>query len=230
MNSLSQERIIVALDVPSFAEAQTWIDRLSEVVLWKVGLELFIAEGKQVLSYLKARQKRIFLDLKLHDIPHTVARACRVALDYEVDFLTIHSTGGREMMLRAQETIRNSPTKLLAITVLTSLTDGDLTDLKVQLTVPEYVSHLAKISQELGLAGVVCSPQEIQCLRSMAPSNFLLVTPGIRFARDLTQDQRRFSTPSQAFSLGANYIVIGRSVLQSANPEAVWASLCAEVR
>ncbi|PLS67917.1 MAG: orotidine-5'-phosphate decarboxylase [Cyanobacteria bacterium M5B4] len=230
MTNLPQTKIIVALDVPTFAAAKAWIDRLSDVIFWKVGLELFIADGQRVLNYLKEKQKRIFLDLKLHDIPNTVARACQVASSYEVDFLTVHTAGGKEMLRCAQEAISNSSTKLLAVTVLTSLTDRDLLDLKVSMSLPEYVIHLAKISQELGLAGVVCSPQELQSLRSMLTSHFLLVTPGIRFPGDAHQDQQRFSTPSQAFRNGADYIVVGRSVLQGANPEAIWANLCAEVR
>ncbi len=219
----------MALDVSNFNDAKFWIDRLPDVTFWKVGLELFIADGKQVISYLHQKGKRIFLDLKLHDIPNTVASACRAALNYNVDFLTVHSTGGREMLHRAQEALGGSATKLLAVTVLTSLTSADLLDLKVQLSLPEYVAHLAKISQELGLAGVVCSPQEVQSLRSMLSTDFLIVTPGIRFDRDQSQDQQRFGSPRQAFAMGANYIVVGRSVLQSANPELVWAKLCAEV-
>jgi orotidine-5'-phosphate decarboxylase len=191
-------------------------------------LELFIADGKGVLSYLQEKGKRIFLDLKLHDIPNTVARACQVALRYRVDFLTVHSSGGRAMLQAAQAVVRGSSTKLLAVTVLTSLTDQDLADLKVQLPLPAYVNYLAKIAQELSLGGVVCSPQEVQFLRSMVSPDFLLVTPGIRWT-EVSQDQKRVSTPRQAFMGGANYIVVGRSVLQAANPEAAWVELCAEV-
>lgn len=219
----------MALDVPNFNEAKAWVDRLPDVKFWKVGLELFIADGKQILSYLQTKQKRIFLDLKLHDIPNTVARACRVAQTYGVDFLTVHSTGGTEMLQAAQNAMTGSSTKLLAVTLLTSLTDRDLADLKVQLSLPEYVAHLAKTAQELSLAGVVCSPQEVQSLRSMVSPDFLLVTPGIRWGDDIPQDQKRFSTPRQALQSGADYIVVGRSVLQSANPEIVWVNLCAEV-
>jgi orotidine-5'-phosphate decarboxylase len=224
-----QDRIILALDVPSFDEARYWIDRLQEVTFWKVGLELFIADGKAVLSYLQEKGKRIFLDLKLHDIPNTVARACQVALRYRVDFLTVHSSGGRAMLQAAQAVVRGSSTKLLAVTVLTSLTDRDLADLKVQLSLPEYVNYLAKIAQELSLGGVVCSPQEVQAIRSGVSTDFLLVTPGIRLPTDQSQDQQRFATPSQALGAGADYIIVGRSVLQGANPEAIWANLCAEL-
>ncbi len=214
--------------MPNFNEAKAWIDRLPDVKFWKVGLELFVADGKETLSYLQGKQKRIFLDLKFHDIPNTVAGACRVALTYGVDFLTVHGSGGKAMLEAAQNAVAGSSTKLLAVTLLTSLTDRDLTDLKVQLTLPEYVNHLAKTAQELSLAGVVCSPQEVQSLRSMVSPDFLLVTPGIRWAEG-SQDQKRVSTPRQSFMGGANYIVVGRSVLQSANPEAAWVELCAEV-
>jgi orotidine-5'-phosphate decarboxylase len=223
-----ENHIILALDVPNFNEAKAWIDRLPDVKFWKVGLELFVADGKETLSYLQGKQKRIFLDLKFHDIPNTVAGACRVALTYGVDFLTVHGSGGKAMLEAAQNAVAGSSTKLLAVTLLTSLTDRDLTDLKVQLSVPEYVNHLAKTAQELSLAGVVCSPQEVQSLRSMVSPDFLLVTPGIRWAEG-SQDQKRVSTPRQSFMGGANYIVVGRSVLQSANPEAAWAELCAKV-
>lgn len=224
-----QERIILALDVPNFSEAQAWIDRLPEVKFWKVGLQLFVADGQRVLNYLREQEKRIFLDLKLHDIPNTVARACASALIYQVDFLTVHISGGKTMLQQAQAVVQNSATKLLGITVLTSLTDVDLACLKVSMTTPEYVQHLAQIAQELGLAGVVCSPQELAVLRSMFPSPFLLVTPGIRLEGDAAGDQHRYGTPSQAFSQGADYIVVGRSVLGADHPELAWASLCASI-
>lgn len=224
------ERIILALDVPNFSEAQAWIDRLPTVEFWKVGLQLFVADGQRVLNYLREKGKRIFLDLKFHDIPHTVASACASALPYQVDFLTVHISGGREMLKEAQAVVQNSPTKLLGVTVLTSLTDGDLSCLKVSMTTIEYVQHLAEIAQELGLAGVVCSPQELGVLRSMFPPPFLLVTPGIRLDQDAPSDQRRYSTPAQAMAQGADYIVVGRSVLGADDPALAWASLCANIQ
>jgi orotidine-5'-phosphate decarboxylase len=217
------DQIIVALDCPTLREAVTWCDRLPEVQFWKVGLELFISDGKAILTELKQRKKRVFLDLKLHDIPNTVARACEVAATYEVDFLTIHAVGGRQMMEAAVKAIAASPTKLLAVTLLTSLSSRELAfDLKVPIELPEYVLHLALMAQAAGISGIVCSPQEVKELRSHLNPDFILVTPGIRLASDAPSDQLRIMTPKEAIAAGADYLVIGRSILNATDPQAAW--------
>jgi orotidine-5'-phosphate decarboxylase len=216
-------QIIVALDCSTVREAVSWCDRLPEVQFWKVGLELFISDGKAILAELKQRNKRVFLDLKLHDIPNTVAKACEVAATYDVDFLTVHATGGKQMLDVAAKAIASSSTKLLAVTLLTSLTSRELAfDLKVPIELPEYVLHLALMAQEAGLSGIVCSPLEVKELRTHLNPDFILVTPGIRLAIDVPGDQRRIMTPKAAIAAGADYLVIGRSILNATNPQAAW--------
>jgi orotidine-5'-phosphate decarboxylase len=216
-------QIIVALDVPTFQDAMFWCDRLPQVEFWKVGLELFIGAGKEVLFELKQRNKKIFLDLKLHDIPNTVAKACEVAANYNVDFLTIHCSGGKPMLETAASVVSGSPTQLLAVTLLTSISAVELDlDLKISLGINDYVLSLALMAQETGISGVVCSPQELEYLRSRLKSDFLLVTPGIRLPQDDSGDQQRVMSPSQAIALGADYLVIGRSILKAQDPEAAW--------
>jgi orotidine-5'-phosphate decarboxylase len=216
-------QVIVALDFPSLKEALFWCDHLPEVEFWKVGLELFIAAGGEVISELKQRRKKVFLDLKLHDIPNTVAKACEVAAKYEVDFLTVHGSGGKPMLQAASLAVSGSQTELLVVTLLTSISARELAiDLKVNLELPEYVLHLALMAEELGINGVVCSPHEMKLLRSQLSSNFNLVTPGIRLAQDQAGDQKRIMTPNQAIAAGANYLVIGRSILAAKDPIAAW--------
>jgi orotidine-5'-phosphate decarboxylase len=223
-------KIIVALDFPNASEALALCDRLPEVSFWKVGLELFIAEGREILAELKQRQKQIFLDLKLHDIPNTVASACRVAAKLDVDFLTVHAVGGKAMLNAAQAEIEGSRTKLLAISLLTSISSRELAfDLKVPIELPEYALHMAETAQTCGLAGAVCSPHEVSGLRSLLGRDFCLVTPGVRPAGAVTGDQKRVMTPKQAISLGADYLVIGRPITAAPDPAIAWQSICAEI-
>jgi len=222
-------QIIVALDVPTLKEAIFWCDRLPQVEFWKVGLELFIGAGKEVLAELKQRNKKIFLDLKLHDIPNTVAKACEVAASYGVDFLTVHGSGGKPMLKAAAKAVSGSPTQILAVTILTSISAKELDlDLKIPLALNDYVLYLAQMAEEIGINGVVCSPLELKELRSRLKSNFLLVTPGIRLPQDNPGDQQRAMNPNQAIASGANYLVIGRSILKAKNPEAAWQE-CVEI-
>lgn len=226
----SQDRIIVALDVPSAAEALEWCDRLPEVAFWKVGLELFISAGATILSELKQRQKKIFLDLKLHDIPNTVAAACRAAAKYEVDFLTVHAVGGQAMLKAAQAEVDGSRTKLLAVTLLTSISARELAfDLKVPIELPEYVLNMALMAQSSGLTGAVCSPHEVSSLRSLLGNDFCLVTPGVRPAGEAKGDQRRVMTPKEAIAIGSSYLVIGRPILAASDPVKAWQQICNEI-
>jgi orotidine-5'-phosphate decarboxylase len=222
-----QAKIIVALDVPSVAEAINLCDRLPQVGFWKVGLELFIADGKTILQELKARDKQIFLDLKLHDIPNTVASACRVATKYGADFLTIHASGGKAMMQAAQAEVQGSPTQLLAVSLLTSISAIALaSDLKVPLAVPEYVSQMVLLAQASGLTGAVCSPHEVAKLRSQLGDDFCFVTPGVRPAGAAVGDQSRVMNPKEAIAAGANYLVIGRPIIAAPDPVFAWDQIC----
>ncbi|MBD2148799.1 orotidine-5'-phosphate decarboxylase [Pseudanabaena sp. FACHB-1277] len=228
------KQIIVALDMPTAIAALELCDRLPDVTFWKVGLELFIADGAAVLRELKARQKKIFLDLKLHDIPNTVGSACRVATKYGADFLTIHAAGGRAMMQAAQTEIAGSATQLLAISLLTSISASELNnDLQVALDVPEYVWQMISMAQASGLTGAVCSPHEVKDLRSRLRlefgeeigNNFCFVTPGVRPTGSDVGDQRRVMTPQAAIAAGANYLVIGRPITAAADPVAAWQAI-----
>jgi orotidine-5'-phosphate decarboxylase len=222
-----QSKIIVALDLPSAPEAIAMCDRLPQVSFWKVGLELFIADGSTILRELKARNNKIFLDLKLHDIPNTVAAACRVATKYGVDFLTIHATGGKAMMQAAQAEVNGSSTQLLAVSLLTSISASALiTDLQVSLEVAEYVAQMVRLAQQSGLTGAVCSPHEVASLRSLFGDDFCFVTPGVRPEGAAVGDQSRVMTPHDAIAAGANYLVIGRPITAAINPVAAWQQIC----
>ena len=225
--AFSKAKIIVALDVPSAIAAIDLCDRLPQVSFWKVGLELFIADGNTILRELKDRNKRIFLDLKLHDIPNTVASACRIATKYGADFLTIHASGGKAMMQAAQAEVQDSETQLLAVSLLTSISASELSsDLKVSLAVPEYVSQMVLLAKESGLTGAVCSPHEVASLRSLVDDDFCFVTPGVRPVGSAVGDQSRVMTPKQAIAAGANYLVIGRPITAADDPVAAWKKIC----
>lgn len=229
---MSKERIIVPLDVPNLEEAIALVNKLPQVTFWKVGLELFVSAGAEILQFLKDKDKRIFLDLKFHDIPNTVAGACRSASKYGVDLLTLHATIGKKALQGAVEAISTAekPPKLLAITILTSLNSRDLAfDLKIPLELPEYALHMALLAKEAGINGAVCSPHEAAQLRNVCGDDFLLVCPGVRPSWAKTGDQKRVMTPAQAMTAGANYLVIGRPITQAENPVEAWSKICAEV-
>jgi len=231
------DRIIVALDVGTLEEAIALVEKLPQVKFWKVGLELFVHSGREVLTYLKAQQKKIFLDLKFHDIPNTMAGAVRQAARYQVDLLTVHATAGKVALETAQReamaTTQNlgyPPPRLIAITLLTSLTTRDLAfDLKIPLELPEYTLEMALLSQKSGLAGAVCSPQEAAQLRNICGKDFLLICPGIRPSWASAGDQQRSMTPNAAFQAGADYLVIGRPITAAADPIAAWQRICEEL-
>lgn len=231
------ERVIVPLDVSSQPAAIALIEQLPQVTFWKVGLELFVSSGPSILAALKARQKRIFLDLKFHDIPNTVAGACGSAARYGVDLMTLHATNGKEGLQAAQKAAAESaaaadhPTpKLLAITLLTSLTARSLAfELKIPLELPEYVLHMALLAKESGLAGAVCSPQEVEQLRQTCGDDFLLVCPGVRPTWANANDQRRTVTPAAALKAGADYLVIGRPITAADDPVVAFERICEEL-
>jgi orotidine-5'-phosphate decarboxylase len=226
------DQIIVPLDVPTLAPAIALIDQLPDVTFWKVGLELFVSSGPAILNELRARHKRIFLDLKFHDIPNTVAGACRSAAQFDVDLLTIHATVGKEGLKAAQVALQeaNSSTRLIAITLLTSLTARQLAfELKIPLELPEYALQMALLAQESSLAGAVCSPQEVEQLRQTCRENFLLVCPGVRPTWAAKGDQQRMTTPAAALKAGANYLVIGRPITADPNPPEAFLKICNEL-
>ena len=228
----NHQRVIVPLDVPNLEDAIDLVNRLPQVSFWKVGLELFVNAGSDILQFLRDKEKRIFLDLKFHDIPNTVAGACRSASKYGVDLLTIHATMGRKALQGAKEAISTAekPPKLLAITLLTSLNSRDLAfDLKIPLELPEYALQMALLAKESGIDGAVCSPQEVSKLRQVCGDNFLLVCPGVRPSWADSGDQQRVMTPAQAIAAGADYLVIGRPITQAENPVEAWSKICAEI-
>ena len=217
------KRLIVALDVPSAADALSLADSLTGVCTWvKVGLELFIAAGPAIVHELKNRGFSVFLDLKLHDIPNTVAGAVRSAAATGADMLTVHAAGGPAMLAVAADAARNSnrPIQLLAVTVLTSMDAGQLASVGVPASPFDQVALLARVAIDSGLRGLVCSPQEAASLRKILGDNITLVTPGIRPSGSDAQDQKRISTPAQAIADGATYLVVGRPITQAPDPRA----------
>jgi orotidine-5'-phosphate decarboxylase len=202
------DQIVVALDLTDPREAVALAERLRPLgLIWfKVGLGLWIRGGREVVRSLQSLGAKVFLDLKLHDIPHQVRLATAAAAELEVDLLTIHAAGGSEMCRAAVEVCGG--TRLLAITVLTSLPSG-----------PGTVLSRAQLAHDAGVAGVVCSPLEVAALRDAHPAPFLLVTPGIRPAGAAYGDQTRVATPSAAIGAGSDLLVIGRPITQSADPE-----------
>ncbi len=213
-------QVIIALDVPTLDQAVGLVDSLGErTEFYKVGLELFTAEGPAAVRALRGRDKRVFLDLKLNDIPYTVARAVARARDLEVDLLTLHATGGRPMMEAAAEAAGGHLT-LLGVTVLTSMTASDVEDSwgRAVDSIEEEVVRLARFVQESGVGGVVASVLEAAPIRDALGTDLVVVTPGIRLAGDDTHDQARVSTPAEAVAAGADYLVVGRSVTQAPDP------------
>ena len=225
------DKIIVPLDVPDLEKAIALLDRLPQVKFWKVGLELFVATGTDILKILKDRGKQIFLDLKFHDIPNTIKGATNSALQYDVDLLTIHATAGKKALSAAKEVVgeSNKP-RLLAITLLTSINSRELAfDLKIPLELPEYTLQMALLAQQSGLHGAVCSPQEVFQLRQVCGDDFCLVCPGVRPIWSNVGDQSRFMTPQEAIKQGANLLVIGRPITAANNPQEAWEKICQEL-
>ncbi len=232
--------VIVALDTRTADEALGLVDELgSPAKYFKVGLELFTRGGPAVVHALRERGKRVFLDLKLHDIPNTVAGAVKAASALEVDLLTLHVSGGRAMMEAAREAaeaVPGTPPRLLGVTVLTSLDRGQLARIWGRSTddadggVEEDVVRLAELARGSGLDGVVASPQEARALRRAFPQPFLLVTPGIRPAGRAPDDQRRTATPGEAVEAGADFLVVGRAVTGTRDPAPSFQAILSQVR
>jgi orotidine-5'-phosphate decarboxylase len=219
--------IIVALDVADPETALKWVAELSPLVgAFKVGKELFVRGGPDVVRRIRGLGGRVFLDLKFHDIPHTVARAVAAAVDLDVQMLTVHASGGRAMLEAAEqsahETARSShrePPLVLGVTVLTSLEQADLDALGVQDTVARQVERLARMCLAAGLRGLVCSPMEIAFLRTLVPSSCRLIAPGIRAIGGRADDQKRTLSAREAVVAGADWLVIGRPITTAVNPK-----------
>jgi orotidine-5'-phosphate decarboxylase len=224
-----RERLIVALDVSTAAEAQKLVARIGDAAgIYKVGLQLFTAEGPSVVRDLISSGRRVFLDLKLHDIPTTVALAVKSAAELRVDMLTIHGSGG-SAMLRAATEAAAGRMKLLAVTVLTSLNDEDMQEIGVSGRVSDQVLRMAALAQSAGCQGVVTSPRESLMVRKALGEGFAIVTPGIRPAGAESNDQERTATPAQAISNGASHIVVGRPITHAADPAKAAAAIISEM-
>jgi orotidine-5'-phosphate decarboxylase len=228
----TSERLIVALDVSSSKDAQKIVSSLGDSVqLYKVGMQLYTAEGPQMVRDLVASGRKIFLDLKYHDIPNTVAAAVREAAQLGVSMLTVHASGGTKMLHAAVEAAheKGSGPQIVAVTVLTSMDDQDLNETGVQGPVEDQVVRLASLALDAGCAGVVSSPREVKTLRAKLGSDFLLVTPGVRPAGAAHGDQARVATPAEAIAAGATHIVVGRPITSAANPAAEAAKILQEL-
>lgn len=216
-----KSNVIVALDYDNKHSALTLADRLDpKYCRVKVGKELFTAAGPSVVKELSDRGFDVFLDLKFHDIPNTVAKALSAAADLGVWMANVHASGGSRMMSAAKQALGNSGSDMLLIgvTVLTSMDTSDLEEVGIKRTLSDQVLHLASMTKDSGLDGVVCSAQEARTLKESLGEDFKLVTPGIRLANSAADDQRRIVTPSDAMALGSDYLVIGRPITQSADP------------
>jgi len=230
---VKQHKIIVALDFPDAAAALALVDRLDPALCrLKVGKELFTVAGPDLVRALVARGYEVFLDLKFHDIPNTVAAACRAAAGLGVWMMNVHAAGGRRMMQAAREALAELPQRplLIGVTVLTSMSAEDLAETGIAAEPADQVMRLASLTQACGLDGVVCSAQEAALLRQRLGEDFRLVTPGIRPAGSEAGDQRRVMTPTQAIAAGATDLVIGRPITAAADPVKVLQSINDEIR
>ncbi len=218
---MQNKKLIVALDVNDIGEAKDLVKKLyPDVGIFKVGLQAFINFGPELIKDINKMGAEVFLDLKLHDIPNTVANAIEAISKLDVAMLTIHASGGLEMMKKAAEAAnanKRSP-KVLAVTVLTSINEKDLMDLGVSKSTDEQIATLAKLALSAGCNGVVCSPKEASLVRETCGEGFLIVTPGIRPRGKDTNDQKRVATPKQAVLDGADYIVVGRPITEAKDP------------
>lgn len=231
---MQSTELIVALDVPHVEGLKNALITIPNSLPWlKIGLELFCAEGPSVIDAVRADSRRVFLDLKLHDIPRTVERAVRAAALHHVGLLTVHAGGGRAMLEAAMQAAREigpAAPKIIAVTVLTSLNDQDLRDVGVLRAARDHVLGLAELALAAGVDGLVCSPHEVAALRARFGRQPLLVVPGIRSATDHTGDQKRTATAAEATRAGASYLVVGRPILEAVDPAAAAARIQEEIR
>lgn len=223
---MKNEKLIVALDVPTLVEAEKLVKLLSPLVsVFKVGNELFTAAGPAVIEMVHVCQSRVFLDLKFHDIPNTVGSACEAAVRHKVFMMNVHASGGTNMMIQAVQSVHQTaealkikPPLLLGVTVLTSMKENDLKETGIRKKLEKQVTDLAKLAKNCGLDGVVASAHEIGMIRKKTGKDFLIVTPGVRPVWAAHGDQKRVMTPREAIDAGSNFIVVGRPITQSPSP------------
>ncbi len=225
--------LIVALDVPSINEARDALRKLPPEARWiKVGLELYTAEGPAIVREIRAGGRLVFLDLKLHDIPNTVARAVRAACELGAQMLTLHASGGRAMIRAAADALRaegDPKLRLVAVTMLTSLGPDDMADLGISRALPEQAAALGRLALDCGAHGVVCSAREAAAMRASLGPHAIVVTPGIRPAGENSEDQKRVATPAMAVRSGATHLVVGRPILNAPDPAAATRAILAEM-
>lgn len=217
-----KREVIIALDFPTLEKTLNFLDKFEEEKLFvKIGMELYLQNGPVVIEKIKKRGHKIFLDLKLHDIPNTVYSTAKGLAKFNIDILTVHAAGGSEMLKAAKKGIeeRKANTKVIAITQLTSTSEEDMRkEQNIQSTIEESVLNYAKLSKESGIDGVVSSVWETEKIRKQSGENFIIINPGIRLKEDSKGDQKRVATPLEAKEKGATYIVVGRSITANENP------------
>ena len=224
------DRLIVALDVPSLAEAKKLVEALAGTVgMFKVGSQLFTAAGPDAVRWLVARGERVFLDLKFHDIPNTVASAVSSAVQLGVSLVDVHASGGRAMLEAGVRARGSASARLLAITILTSHDEDGLAELGLAGPIPSAVQRLARLAMTAGIDGVVASAAEAPLIRKACGAELLIVTPGIRPAGSERNDQARAATPAAALEAGADYIVVGRPITAAPDPRAAAEAIVAEM-
>jgi orotidine-5'-phosphate decarboxylase len=228
MSLEARDRLIVALDLPSVREAEAMVDRLGDSVgFYKIGYQLAFAGGLPFAGDLVKAGKRVFLDMKLHDIGNTVAKGVESVARLGVDFLTVHAYP--QTMQAAVEGKAGSKLRLLAVTVLTSYDDHDLAEAGYEISVEDLVADRASRAQDIGIDGIVCAAEEAGPLRLVVGSDMLLVTPGIRPGGSARNDQKRSATPGQAIDAGADYLVVGRPIVANPDPRAAADAVVAEI-
>tara|TARA_B110000090_G_scaffold202987_1_gene246984 strand:- start:313 stop:1008 length:696 start_codon:yes stop_codon:yes gene_type:complete len=225
-------KLFIAIDQNDINKAKELIQKLApEMCGIKVGKELFTACGPEIIQWIQEKGFKVFLDLKYHDIPNTVEKACFVASKMGVSILNVHALGGIDMMLAAKEGVdkSNNNPYLIAVTLLTSMDSNGLKDIGFTSTVNKQILNLAKIASQAKMDGIVCSAKDIINIKSELPESFLYVTPGIRLSSSTKDDQKRISTPLEAVKMGSNILVIGRPITQAKNPEAVLNNIMNEI-
>ena len=234
---MADDRLIVALDYHTMEDAQSLVRALGpSVSYYKVGMELYYSVGAEIVRWLKQEGKQVFLDLKLHDIPNTVASGLCSLMNLGADIMNVHASGGYTMMKTAADRLREESArrgqacpKLIAVTVLTSINQADWDDLGQTVQIKSAVVRWAKLAQKAGLDGVVASPNEAALIRGACGPDFLIVTPGVRQAGDGADDQSRIATPAQALREGASHIVVGRPIRQAVDPVAAAEAIIKEI-
>lgn len=237
MKKAADERIIAALDFPTEEAAKKAVEEIGDAVeYYKVGMELYYAAGNSMIKFLKEHDKKVFLDLKLQDIPNTVAGALRVLTRLGVDIINVHAVGGYKMMAEAAKAVHETAEemgieapKLIAVTILTSMDEEQFKELNYKNTIAEEVPQLALLAKKAGLDGVVASPKEAASIREACGEGFFIVTPGVRPKGSATNDQKRVTTPSDAFRNGSTHIVVGRPIMKAEDRRAAAQAIVEEI-